>query len=160
MGIEDAMSDEQNKTLEEMAALFAEGDSSLVTPFLRLVQARFNWISPEAMDLACDRFGVSYPRVYEQASLSPEFCTEPRGATVVAVCRGLACSEAHSADVLLDWEKTLGLKDGQTSQDKKYSLCTQNCFGRCAIGPNVKVGLIFFSGQKPGDAAVHRADLK
>ena len=149
------MDEEQNTIFAAMAALFPQGDALALSPFLRMVQARFNWISPEAMDFASERFGVSYPRVYETASLSPEFCTEPRGETVIAVCRGLACSEAHSADVMRDWEKTLGLKDGQTSADKKFSLCTQNCFGRCAIGANVKVGSQFYSGQKPGDAAGH-----
>jgi NADH:ubiquinone oxidoreductase subunit E len=155
------MNEAQNKILCDLAVLFKEGERSSVTPFLRAVQARFNWISPEAMDLACDRFGASYPRVYEEASLSPEFCTEPRGETVIAVCRGLACSEAFAADVLKDWEKALNLKDGQTSPDNKNSLCTQNCFGRCAIGPNIKIGEQFYSGQKAGDAAGHlqRGDL-
>ena len=144
------------EALKSIAALFPPGDATQVRPYLRGVQSRFNWVSPEALDLACDYFGVSYPRVYEEAALNPEFCLEPRGDTVIAVCRGLACSEAHGLDVLKDWEKVIGLKDGETSPDHKFSLCTQNCFGRCAIGPNVKVGEKFYSGQKPGDAAVHK----
>jgi NADH-quinone oxidoreductase subunit E len=141
--------------LEALAGLFPEGDASALRPFLAAVQAKFNWIPPEALDLACDRLGVSYPRAYEEASLSPEFCTEPRGEVVVAVCRGLACREAGSQEVLRDWEKALGLKDGETSQDGRFSLCTQNCFGRCAIGPNIKLAAHFYSGQKPGDAVSH-----
>ena len=136
-----------------IARLYPEGDRSCVSPFLRGVQAAFNWVPPEALEVACDYFGVSYPRVYEEAALSPEFCLEERGETVVAVCRGLACSEAHAADVLKDWEKVLGIKEGANSADMKFSLCTQNCFGRCAIGPNVRVGSAFLSGQVPGGAA-------
>ena len=123
-----------------------------MTPYLRAVQSKYHWIPPDALDLACDHFGVSYPRVYEEAALSPEFCLEPRGECVVAVCKGLACSESFSADVLKDWEKALGIKEGSTTPDNKFSLCTQNCFGRCAIGPNVRIGETFLSGQKPGDA--------
>lgn len=138
--------------LESLAAPFPEGDAASLTPFLRAVQASLNWIPREAMELASGRFGVSYPRVYEEASLSPEFSTEPRGELVILVCRGLACSESQSVDVLKDWEKTLGLREGETSRDGRSSLCLQNCFGRCAIGPNIKIGNNFYSGQKPGEA--------
>jgi NADH-quinone oxidoreductase subunit E len=68
----------------------------------------------------------------------------------VEVCLGLACSEAFSADVLKDWERQLGLKAGQQSPDGKLSLRVQHCFGRCAVGPNIRVNGIDHSGQTPG----------
>jgi NADH-quinone oxidoreductase subunit E len=145
--------------LEALAAAFPEGEAGSLTPFLRAVQSSLNWIPREAMELASERFGVSYPRVYEEASLSPEFSTEPRGDLVILVCRGLACTEVHSAEILKDWEKVLGLREGETSRDGRYSLCLQNCFGRCAIGPNIKIGNNFYSGQKPGEALKLLQDL-
>ena len=141
-----------------IASNFPEEPSS-VSGFLRAVQAKFNWLPPESLEWASERFKMSYPRVYEEASLSPDLCTEERGRTVIAVCRGLACSEAFAKDVLKDWELALGLRDGQTGQDGNFSLCTQNCFGRCAIGPNVRIKQSFFSGQAPGMAALHLKSL-
>ena len=143
------------KDILAIAALFPEGDRSCVRPFLRAVQARYYWVPQEALEAACERFGASYPSVYEEASLNPEFSLEPKGEVTVAVCRGLACAEAQAMEVLRDWEKVLGIKEGGTTQDGKFSLCSQNCFGRCAIGPNVKLGDKFLAGQQPGNAIAH-----
>ena len=70
----------------------------------------------------------------------------------VEVCRGNSCSASHAKDVLKDWEQALGLREGQTSADGAATLCTQNCFGRCAVGPNVRVNENFYSWQSPGMA--------
>ena len=142
-------------SLSEIAARFPPGDPASLRPFLSAVQAAYNWIPPEALDLACDHFGVSYPKAYEEASLNPEFCTEPRGRHVVTICRGLACTEAQGPDVLADWSAALKLKDGETTPDGEFTLLTQHCFGRCAVGPNIKIDNNALSGQQPGMAVSH-----
>ena len=78
----------------------------------------------------------------------------------VSVCRGLACDEAFSLDVLRDWEKALGIHDGESSPDGSIRLCSQNCFGRCAVGPNIKISNEHYSGQRPGMAKLHIESIK
>jgi NADH:ubiquinone oxidoreductase subunit E len=70
----------------------------------------------------------------------------------VEVCRGVSCSAGHSKDILRDWELALGIKEGQTSSDGAITLCTQNCFGRCTVGPNLRVNENFYHWQSPGMA--------
>ncbi len=81
----------------------------------------------------------------------------PEAKVKIIVCRGLSCSDAFSADVLKDYEKVLGIKEGNCSAEG-IGLETQHCFGRCAIGPNVRmrVGEIEkdFAGQTPGQSMV------
>jgi NADH:ubiquinone oxidoreductase subunit E len=120
--------------------------------FLRSVQSEFNWVSPQALHAAADHFQLPYTKVYEQAAFSFGLCLEERGAVVLEVCQGLACREAGSRDLLLALEKGTGLKTGQTSADGHLSLCQQSCFGRCAIGPNVRLKGIFHAGQTPDQA--------
>ena len=73
----------------------------------------------------------------------------------IIVCRGLSCSDAFSADVLKDYEKALGTREGGRTPEG-ICLKTQHCFGRCAIGPNVRVkkgGLEKdFACQTPGQS--------
>jgi NADH-quinone oxidoreductase subunit E len=148
----------EEEKIRAIASRFPKGDASQLRAFLSVVQGELNWIPPEALEEACEHLGVSYPRAYEEASLNPEFSMERRGRNVVAVCRGLACNEAHSADVLKDWEKSLALKAGENSVDGGFTLLNHYCFGRCAIGPNIRVNGTLYSGQVPGVAAKFLAE--
>jgi NADH-quinone oxidoreductase subunit E len=135
---------------EELQGLLR--DSASLSLFLRAVQARMNWIPREAMELAAERFGVSYMKVYEQAAFTPGFSLEPRGELVLEVCHGLACKEAGSPAILRALEQATGMKAGEMSSDGRLSLCRQICYGRCAIGPNIRLKGDFYSGQDPESA--------
>jgi formate dehydrogenase subunit gamma len=139
-------------SLQEIASRFPPGAGASLGPFLRAVQAELHWVPREAMELAAERFGVAYLQVYEQVAFSPAFSLEPRGALVLEVCQGLACREAGAGEVLRALEQGSGLKAGETSPDGKLTLCRQICFGRCAIGPNLRLGGGFHANQDPASA--------
>ena len=132
--------------LNTLASRFDANRANL-RPFLRAVQSELYWVPREAMEIASEIFGLSFASVYEEVSLNPEFSLEPKGKHVIAVCRGLSCSEYGSKEILKSFEMALGLKEGETSQDKRVTLCTQHCFGQCAMGPNIKVGRQMLHGQ-------------
>ena len=138
--------------LQAILDRFTPPTPSALGAFLRSVQAEFNWVSPQALHAAADHFQLPYTKVYEQAAFSFGLCLEERGAVVLEVCQGLACREAGSRDLLMALEKGTGLRAGQTTPDGHLSLCQQSCFGRCAIGPNVRLRGEFLSGQTPDRA--------
>jgi NADH:ubiquinone oxidoreductase subunit E len=139
-------------SIDEIASRFPEGSSAALGPFLRAVQAELNWVPREAMELASDRFGVSFMRVYEQAAFTPGLSLEKRGELVMEVCQGLACREAGGEAILRALEGASGLRDGETSPDGRLTLCRQSCFGRCAIGPNLRFQGEFLANQSPESA--------
>ena len=125
------------------------GGSKGLRAFLLKVQSEFNWVPPQCLGLAADHFGMRLGEASEAAALTPGISLEPQGETVIQVCRGLACSDAHSADVMAEAASVLGIQPGQTSPDGKFTLKPHFCFGRCAIGPNVKVNQDFHANQTP-----------
>jgi NADH:ubiquinone oxidoreductase subunit E len=133
--------------MAEIAARFPQGSSAALGPFLRAVQSELHWIPREAMELAAERFGVSYMSVYEQAAFSSGFSLEPRGEIVLEVCHGLACKEVGSPAILRALEQVSGLKAGEMSADGRLSLCKQICYGHCAIGPNIRLQGALHAGQ-------------
>jgi NADH:ubiquinone oxidoreductase subunit E len=118
-----------------------------VRDYLRAVQAELNWVPREAINLAADHFQTTYMAVYEQVAFSSAFCLEERGRVVVEVCAGLACREAGSPALVRALEAATGVPTGTTKADGSVSLCRQSCFGRCAIGPNVRIQGRFYAGQ-------------
>jgi len=53
---------------------------------------------------------------------------------------GTACHVKGSARIVDRLEQVLGIKCGETTKDKKYSLEAVACLGACSIAPVIKVG--------------------
>jgi NADH:ubiquinone oxidoreductase subunit E len=82
-----------------------------------------------------------------------DYWREPQGDTVIRVCRAFSCNQSGAKDVVEDYERCLGIGVGHTTPDNRFTLKETWCFGRCPIGPNVRINQKFFAYQKPGMAA-------
>ena len=67
------------------------------------------------------------------------FTTEPRGKYKISVCLGTVCFVKGSDKILSEFEKQLGIKAGQTSKDRWFSLDGLRCVGACGLAPVVVV---------------------
>jgi len=106
---------------------------------LQDIQEAFNYLPKEALKTAAKAMNVPFSRVYEAATFYTAFSLKPRGKNVVKICLGTAC-HVRGASALQDkFERTLGIKPGETTKDKKFSLETVNCVGACALGPVVVI---------------------
>ena len=55
------------------------------------------------------------------------------------VCRGTACHVRGAPRILETVEKHLGIKEGETTEDREYSLETVACIGACGLSPCIMV---------------------
>ncbi|MFX0144880.1 MAG: NAD(P)H-dependent oxidoreductase subunit E, partial [Candidatus Hodarchaeota archaeon] len=67
------------------------------------------------------------------------FSLIPRGKHTIHVCTGTACHVRGSVQILNRLEQKLGVRSGETTQDRQFTLETVNCLGCCALGPVVVV---------------------
>ena len=74
-------------------------------------------------------------QLYSLATFYSYFSLTPVGDHVITVCMGTACHVRGGAAVLEHFERTLGIKAGETSPDKEYTLERVNCLGACALAP-------------------------
>ena len=51
------------------------------------------------------------------------------------VCRGTACHVRGAPRILEEAEKVLGVKEGETTPDREYTLETVACIGCCGLSP-------------------------
>ena len=106
---------------------------------LQDIQAAYNYVSREALDLVCDHTGVPLSTAYATATFYKSFRLEPRGEHEVKVCQGTACHLKGSERLIEDLERKLGIKAGETTADLSFTLDTVNCLGCCALSPVVVV---------------------
>jgi NADH:ubiquinone oxidoreductase subunit E len=85
----------------------------------------------------------------------------PRGKHQVTVCRGTAC-HVRGAPVILDkLEKELGVKEGETTKDNRFSLHSARCIGACAMSPAISIGDDVYGRLTPDKVAhICKHDLK
>ncbi len=106
---------------------------------LQDIQAAFNYVSHEALQLVCDHTGVPLSQAYAVATFYQSFSLEPKGEHEIKVCQGTACHLKGSPRLVEDLERKLGIQAGQTTKDLQFTLETVNCLGCCALSPVVVV---------------------
>ena len=122
---------------DRLQAIFADygGKREELIPLLQQVQADYGYLPQEAM-LAVARFTrVPEASVYAVATFYAQFRFTPIGETHIMVCRGTSCHVRGAPRILAQIEKQLGIKEGQTTPDLKYSLETVACIGACGLSP-------------------------
>ncbi len=124
--------------LNEVLSSF-KGEQDELIPILQQVQLEYGYIPEDAM-LKIARFtGAPESRVYAVATFYAQFRFTPTGRNHVTFCRGTACHVRGAPRILEEIEKTLGITDGETTEDMEYSLETVACIGACGLAPNMVI---------------------
>jgi len=113
-----------------------EGD---LIPILQKVQERAGYIPEDAVGRISEFLKLSENRIYGVASFYSQFrFTEP-GRHSIKVCLGTAC-HVRSGQILADAvERDLEIKDGQTTEDRRFDFRRVACLGCCALAPVVQI---------------------
>ena len=86
--------------------------------------------------------GLNLPAsdVYGVASFYSLFSMKPKGRHTIRLCLGTACYVKGIKDVMRRIETEYGLKDGETTEDRRFSLEGVRCLGACGLAPVMVVG--------------------
>lgn len=130
---------EMERALLEKILASYKGRRSELIPILQEVQNTFGYLPEKVMLDIAEFIGIPESEVYSVASFYAQFRLLPLGRKLVAVCRGTACHVRGAPQILSMIEKTIGLKEGETSDDLEYTLETVACIGCCALAPCVRI---------------------
>lgn len=132
--------------MQEILASY-KGEEREIIPILQRTQEELGYLSEEAM-LEVARF-VSVPesKVYATATFYAQFRFKPVGRNHVAVCHGTACHVRGAQRIQDALERQLGIKEGETSEDLKYTLEGVACIGCCALAPAITINNKEVHGQ-------------
>ncbi len=134
--------------LDNILKRFNRTPSNLI-PVLQAVQEKYGYIPPEFVKPVACALHVFPSQVQGVMTFYGQFATEPRGLNLVRVCRGTACHVKGARGVLRVVSKTLGIEDGQTSEDFKFTLETITCLGACALSPVMVVNKTYYGQMNP-----------
>ena len=147
--------EEYNKLLEEFRGM----DSALL-PALHILQDTYGYVD-HAMHLAIrEVLGIPVTETASVQSFYQYFTGKSQGRYVIQLCGRAACHVAGAEELLLSWEKALGIKAGETTPDGSYTLLTTGCLGACDIAPAVKINGTIIGPVAPGQVEEILAHLE
>lgn len=91
------------------------------------------------MKTLADQVFVSEGQLYGLASFYAMLSTQPRGRHVIKFCESAPCHVVGGRAVWDALRETLELENGETTDDKKWTLLTTSCLGLCSVGPVVLI---------------------
>ncbi|MGN0768107.1 MAG: NAD(P)H-dependent oxidoreductase subunit E [Christensenellales bacterium] len=141
---------EQEKELRERLAEIKHLGGALM-PALQEAQAIYGYLPIEVQEIVADELGISLEEVFGVSTFYAQFSLNPKGKYAMAVCLGTACYVKGSGDVMSRLERELGLTDGATSPDGKYSLSATRCIGCCGLAPVMTVNGDVYGKLVPDD---------
>jgi NADH-quinone oxidoreductase subunit E len=110
-----------------------------IVGILQDVQSIENYLPEEALRYISENMEISLTRVFDIVTFYKAFSLVPRGKYTIRVCCGTACHLGGAPQNLEQLNRLLQVKDGETTDDRAFSLETVNCLGACALAPVVAV---------------------
>jgi len=109
-------------------------------PVLQRINAAYKYLPTDLLRYIASELDIPLSQVYNIATFYNAFSLVPKGRHTIAICRGTACHVRGSAAILERLEQELGITDGGTTEDLRFSLQTVRCIGCCSIAPAVRIG--------------------
>jgi NADH-quinone oxidoreductase subunit E len=124
---------------------------SAVMSGLRLAQEQYGWLPPEALAEVAEALDITPAQVQAVASFYDMYHLAPIGAHLVEVCTNVSCALVGAQQVVEAFERELGVRAGETSEDGKVTLRTIECAGGCGYAPVVVVDHRYREPTRPED---------
>lgn len=135
--MEDAARVEIEAILDDVAEHlqeFGKKKSNLI-PILQMIQQRHAYLPAEAIGMVADYLGMASCEVYGVATFYNQFRFNPPGKHPIKVCLGTACHVRGGEIILENFERKLGIREGETTEDREFSVERVACVGCCALAP-------------------------
>lgn len=111
------------------------GEKGTLIPLLQDTQDAYGYLDENVMRELARGAGYQLSQVYGVATFYTQFRLEPIGEHLIRVCHGTACHVAGAELISEEIRNLLGIKDGQTTPDMKFTLENVMCVGACSLSP-------------------------
>jgi NADH-quinone oxidoreductase subunit E len=125
------------------------GQEGALIPVLQEAQEIYGYLSEEVLAAIGKRLRIPLSRIFGVVTFYAQFYTTPRGRYTVRVCRGTACHVRGGKNVLKAVQQALGIGEGETTPDFKFTFETVACLGACALSPVLLVNKNYYGKLTP-----------
>ena len=135
--------------MEQILEKYQNAGRDSLIPILQDVQNNEGYLSEKALEKIGTHLDLPVSKIYGVATFYNQFRFQPKGKYHIQVCRGTACHVLGSLNVMQELEKTLKIKNDETSRDGKFSLEVVACIGACGLAPVISINGEFHAKVTP-----------
>ncbi|KAJ0059074.1 hypothetical protein NL108_007442 [Boleophthalmus pectinirostris] len=144
--------EENKKRIEAIISNYPHGHKQAATiPVLDLAQRQHGWLPISAMNKVAEVLEIPPMRVYEVATFYTMFLRQPVGKYFIQICTTTPCMLCNSDSILEAIQNKLGIKAGETTADKMFTLLEVECLGACVNAPMVQINDNYYEDLTPKD---------
>ena len=108
-------------------------DKENLIMILQAIQRQYNFLPRPALAYLSTKLNVPYSHIYGVATFYSTF------RNIISICLGTACHVRGGERVRNRIEDSLDIRDGDTTEDQRFTLETVRCIGCCSLGPVIKI---------------------
>jgi len=135
------------KLIDEMSPV----QESDVIPLLQRLQDIYGYLPREIILEIASRTGLPASRMFGVATFYEQFHLEPRGRHIIRCCRGTACHVKGGKRIIQAVRRELGIDEGGTTEDLRFTFETVACLGTCFLAPVIMVDDDYYGNVRPGE---------
>ena len=122
---------------------------ALLLPALHEAQAQNGWLPSEVLDEVAEYIGIHPAQVREVASFYTMYNLEPVGKYNIRICTNVACMLRGAEELVSHCEKKWGIRCGETTDDRKYTVAEEECLGSCGTAPVMMMNEEYYENLDP-----------
>lgn len=102
-------------------------------------QSLFGYIPIEIQEIISEELRVPLSEIYGVVTFYSQFSLIPKGDNIINICLGTACYVKGGQEILDKLKDLLGISEGQTTPDRKFSIDATRCIGACGLAPVIAI---------------------
>lgn len=140
-----------DKAMTEFKDILSRYDSkrSALLPVLHHAQDEFGWLSNDVIAYVAELMDLSTTQVQEVISFYNMFHKKPVGEHHFQFCVTLSCWMFGSHQLMKTTCSRLGIREGETTSDGKFTVSGVECLGSCGSAPVVQVNETYYENLTP-----------
>ncbi|MCX6287002.1 MAG: NADH-quinone oxidoreductase subunit NuoE [Bacteroidetes bacterium] len=124
-----------------------------IIPLLQGAMDIYGYIPRQVFKKISTECGIPLSDMFGVATFYAQFRLQPVGKHIIKVCHGTACHVQNAKEISESLEESLKIKDGETTEDRFYTLESVACLGCCSLAPVMMIGGQTY-GKLTGNEAV------
>ena len=122
-------------------------------PLLQGTQEIYGYIPRDAFLKLNRETGLKLNEMYGVATFYAQFRLTPAGKYIIKMCHGTACHVQGVTAITDEVSDLLNVKDGETTDDRIFTLETVACLGCCSLAPVMMIGEETYGKLTPKEAS-------
>jgi len=128
----------QDVQLNELLGHY-RGYAGGLIPVLQGAQEIYGYLPAEVLEKISQELKLPFSEVFGVVTFYAQFHLKPRGRNIIRVCLGTACHVLGGAKIFQALKDELGVENGGTTEDLRFTLESVACIGACGLAPCIMI---------------------